>query len=323
MKKPGGLILMLLIAFAAIIGASREPAGQSTSQQERPAARKHHAVTYDRRHQRVVLYGGGTNTGELFGDLWSWDGNLWTLIGNSFPSASHSIFADADESLVLIGGTEHVTAVWDGRWVTILQEPNRWGVAGAFDTQRGKFIMHGGGGNVPGQTLGGTFELDTERWRQVATGGPGARVSASMVFDSTRNVAVLFGGTVIEPRRHFDDLWEWDGVRWRQIQVTGERPEARLAFGMAYDQLRREVVLFGGLSANNEALGDTWLWNGGQWRRVDGDGPSPRSETYMAYDVERGVTVLFGGDPEEADGRLLGDTWEWDGSRWTRRAMPY
>jgi hypothetical protein len=40
----------------------------------------------------------------------------------------------------------------------------------------------------------------------------------------------------------------------------------------------------------------------------------------MAYDVERGVTVLFGGDPEEADGRLLGDTWEWDGSRWTRRA---
>ena len=39
----------------------------------------------------------------------------------------------------------------------------------------------------------------------------------------------------------------------------------------------------------------------------------------MAYDAARGVTVLFGGDPEEADGRLLGDTWEWDGSRWTRR----
>ena len=319
MKKPAGLILMLLMAFAVISRASREPAGQSTIQQDQPAARKHHAVTYDPRHERVVLYGGATNTGELFDDLWSWDGTRWTLIGRSIPSASHTVFADVDQSLVLIGGTEAVTAVWDDRWVTILREPNRSGMAGAFDTQRGRFIMHGGSG-APGQTLGGTFELDTERWRQVATGGPGERASASMVFDTTRNIAVLFGGTVITPRRRFDDLWEWDGVRWRQIVLTGERPEARQGFGMAYDQVRREVVLFGGLSANGEALGDTWLWNGGQWRRVEGDGPSPRSETYMAYDVARGVTVLFGGDPEEADGRLLGDTWEWDGSRWTRRA---
>ena len=32
--------------------------------------------------------------------------------------------------------------------------------------------------------------------------------------------------------------------------MTGERPEARQSFGMAYDQARREVVVFGGLSAN-------------------------------------------------------------------------
>jgi hypothetical protein len=306
------------ISLAAIVLASREPAAQSVSQRPQPAARKHHSVAYDPRHQRVVMYGGATNAGDILDDLWSWDGSQWTLIGQSIPSAGHTIFADVDQSLVLIGGTARVTAVWDGRWVSILQEPNRSGMAGAFDTRRGRFIMHGGT-SAPGETLGGTFELDTERWRQVATGGPGARVAASMVFDTTRNIAVLFGGVAIEQRRFFDDLWEWDGVRWRQVQLTGERPEARHSFGMAYDQLRREVVLFGGFSANREALGDTWVWNGGQWRRVEGDGPSPRSETYMAYDVERGVIVLFGGDPEEPDGRLLGDTWEWDGLRWTRR----
>jgi hypothetical protein len=123
----------------------------------------------------------------------------------------------------------------------------------------------------------------------------------------------------LEPRRRFDDLWEWDGVRWHQVDVTGERPGPRHSFALAYNEVRREVVLFGGLGANEEALGDTWLWNGGQWRRVEGDGPSPRFDTYMAYDVERGVSVLFGGISGDAENSLLGDTWEWDGSRWTRR----
>jgi hypothetical protein len=315
-----GLILVLSVTLA-VIHASRGPAAQSIAQPDQPAARKHHAMAYDSRHERVVMYGGATGASELLDDLWSWDGTRWTLIGRSIPSASHAVFADADQSLVLIGGTQPVTAVWDGRWVTILQEPNRWAVAGAFDARRGRFVMHGGGGAAPGQTLGSTLEFDGEHWRQVATGGPGERAMASMAFDTTRNIAMLFGGAVLATRRVFDDLWEWDGVRWRQIVVTGERPEARMAFGMAYDQARREVVLFGGFSTDDHVLGDTWVWNGAQWRRVAGDGPQPRSDGYMAYDAARGVTVLFGGYPDEADGRVLGDTWEWDGSRWTRRDM--
>lgn len=41
----------------------------------------------------------------------------------------------------------------------------------------------------------------------------------------------------------------------------------------------------------------------------------------MAYDAARGVVVLFGGlDGGRETGQLLGDTWEWDGSAWTRVA---
>jgi hypothetical protein len=36
----------------------------------------------------------------------------------------------------------------------------------------------------------------------------------------------------------------------------------------------------------------------------------------MAYDGARGVAVLFGG----YDGEYDGETWEWDGQRWTLRA---
>lgn len=41
----------------------------------------------------------------------------------------------------------------------------------------------------------------------------------------------------------------------------------------------------------------------------------------MAYDAGRGVVVLFGGlDGGRETGQLLGDTWEWDASAWTRVA---
>src|SRR2546423_1330504 len=46
-------------------------------------------------------------------------------------------------------------------------------------------------------------------------------------------------------------------------------------------------------------------------------GPSPRSAPGVAFDVAHGNTLLFGGFDGE---RALGDTWTWDGTRWTRRA---
>src|SRR5262249_12962684 len=44
-------------------------------------------------------------------------------------------------------------------------------------------------------------------------------------------------------------------------------------------------------------------------------GPLPRASPAMAYDSARHVTVLFGGEAP-----AYGDTWEWDGSAWTRQA---
>src|SRR6185503_15449220 len=49
----------------------------------------------------------------------------------------------------------------------------------------------------------------------------------------------------------------------------------------------------------------------------DGVGPTERDEPMLAYDRSRKRTVLYGGSL----GRVtLGDTWEWDGSRWERIA---
>jgi hypothetical protein len=311
-----GIGLVVVGSLAVIAGASRELNTQTPSAESSPVARKHHSVAYHRGLQKVVMYGGASNDNRFLDDFWIYDGQRWTLGGRSIPSSSHLMFSDDNGTLFLVGGLAAMTATWDGvGWVPMLREPERWGSGGAYDVARRRFVLHGGCGQLD-QTLGDTLEFDGAAWRQVATDGPGSRGLAGMVFDTTRNVAVLFGGMSCgRDARRFDDMWEWDGVQWRPVEQSGDRPAARNSFGIAYDQLRRELVVFGGLDADNRPLSDTWLWNGGQWRRYDGPGPSSRDLTEMTFDAARGVTVLFGGDSNTSQGSL-GDTWEWDGSQW-------
>jgi hypothetical protein len=321
--KIGSAIALLLLAAMSAIGifdaASPGTVVQAAQDSAQPVPRRHHAVAYDARSERVVMYGGATNEGQTLDDLWSWDGRQWTLLGRSVPSSGHLLFTDADGTLVLAGGTLGITAPWsDTGWTAVMQEPRRSGAAGTQDVPRGRFVMHGGSAE-PGQTLGDTLEFDRNSWRRVALSGPPSRMSGSMAFDSARAVSVLFGGAAFDPARRFDDLWEWDGVRWRQPEISSERPAGRSSAAMAYDSARREIVLFGGFDGERRSLADTWLWNGSRWRRAEVEGPPARHETYMAFDAARGVVVLFGGD---SDTESLGDTWEWDGSRWTRCDMP-
>src|SRR5687767_15007505 len=57
---------------------------------------------------------------------------------------------------------------------------------------------------------------------------------------------------------------------------------------------------------------------GATWVRRDIALPDPRSQFATAYDSLRGVTVLFGG---LFPGVVRSDeTWEWDGTTWTRRS---
>jgi hypothetical protein len=226
------------------------------------------------------------------------------------------MYSDENGRLIVVAGTRGDSAMLDGAgWTPLAPEPTRCCTVGAYDRPRNRFVLHGGS-TLPNVVVGETLEFDGAAWRRVATNGPSARMESATAFDAARGVTVLFGGFGLNPNRRFDDHWEWDGVVWRQPEIGTERPSARNGAGMAYDSVRRELVLFGGFTTNNELLGDTWLFNGGRWRRAEVEGPSPRGEVFMAFDARREVVVLFGGSDVDAS---LADTWEWDGSRWTRR----
>lgn len=55
---------------------------------------------------------------------------------------------------------------------------------------------------------------------------------------------------------------------------------------------------------------------------ADTTGPAARHRHGMVYDSVRGVTVLFGGlgNGDDSSSAYLNDTWEYDGTNWTRRA---
>jgi hypothetical protein len=163
---------------------------------------------------------------------------------------------------------------------------------------------------------------------------PSPRTLARMAFDETTSEAVLFGGRgPVDPSssvaHSLDETWLLSGSRWAQ-RFPAHSPEGRAAQAMAYDSKRGRIVIFGGFTdpalANQVALfrNDTWQWQNGDWSKIEtATMPSPRYYSTMAYDSDRDRMVLFGGVAYKADNKTtetLYDTWEFDGTDWTKTA---
>lgn len=160
---------------------------------------------------------------------------------------------------------------------------------------------------------------------------PSPRTLARMANDESENVLVLFGGRGVGDqatgRAHgTDETWLWSGGRWVQ-RFPATRPPGRSAHSMVYDAANDRVVLFGGrqepLDRNSLAVlfNDTWSWENDNWTAIQSaENPPARSFAGMAYDRARGKVVLYGGNTQDAEGEAssLFDTWELDGSTWTR-----
>ena len=238
-----------------------------------PPARVQHAMVYDSVRKVTILFGGnsgsGTNTSAL-GDTWQWDGQNWTQLSNSGPSArvSHAMAFDATRNqTVLFGGADATgplqdTWQFDGQDWTRLENSGpspRSYHAMAYDAVNARVTLFGGGvpanGAAGNSVLGDTWAWDGNTWVQIATFGPSARQAAAMVWMG--DTTLLFGGIGVPSL--LGDTWEFDGKLWSQRQDIG--PGARSDHGMTFDTARNRVVLFGGTNASggaNVPLGDTW-----------------------------------------------------------------
>jgi hypothetical protein len=153
------------------------------------------------------------------------------------------------------------------------------------------------------------------------------RNAHSMVYDSSRRAVILFGGA--DATHVCRDTWRWNSQNrvWQLVTESGPEPRTFAAF--AYDERRREAILFGGnrvlFGKGDEAntfLADTWRLQNYRWARSAEVGPAPRAEAAIAYDQDRERVVLFGGYNRTAGvTQRFGDTWEWDGEHWNKVAV--
>jgi hypothetical protein len=297
-----------------------------------PAVRVGHAATYDLARDRVVVFGGAKSDPDTFvtqyyDDSWEYDGTDWTAsAAPATPSPRYAQAAAFDVShgrLVMFGGLSSfpLDEVWtyDGTWRPLATNTGplgRFNHAMAYDPIRRKLVVFGGNAIGTGVT-DETWELDGTTWTLLPlTTSPPARVGAAMVFDVARGRIVLFGGTD-EVGGYFADTWELDAAGMTWVPVTSaSSPSARTNAGITYDASRRGVVLFGGETAFDSFVGETWLLANGGWTQIatSGPSPSPRRAPQLAYDASRNRVVLFGGD--SLDGTSLDDLWQLGETKW-------
>ena len=211
-----------------------------------------------------------------------------------------------------------------GEWTLITTAgpvPSRSNIMTAYDSARDRVVLFGG---FNGGALNDTWEWDGTRWIQIPTvSAPPGRYCGGLSYDSARGVTVLFGG--YNGNIALNDTWVWDGTCWTQMATSGPLPRFYLAMG--YDDSRDVMVVFGGSryvqsgtnSYTQQDFGDTWEWNGSEWKQVATSGPSPRQAFTIAYDSQRGKMVLFGG-LQQGNPQYLADTWEWNGTSWLQVA---
>jgi N-acetylneuraminic acid mutarotase len=229
------------------------------------------AAAFDPHRNRFVVFGGAPQPGLTNDDTWEFDGQRWTLVAQSGPP-----------SLML--------------------------AAMAYDQAQRRILLFGGRDSAK-RTLGDTWSWDGQTWSRLDVHGPLPRHGHAMAYDALRREVVMFGGTK-QPRELLDETWLWNGRAWRK--ADGTAPPARSGAEMVFDASRGVIVLFGGASDDpvNATFGDTWEWNGRQWRLAHPGGSQThylpvldrksRAATCLASDASSKSDCAGGGPPTPA-----------------------
>lgn len=236
-----------------------------------PSARYAAQLAYDRKRDRLVVFGGKPGSSAALQDTWLFDGTTWT---NPTPA-------------------------------TI--PPARFGGAMTYDAVRGRVVMFAGQG-ISG-ALGDTWEWDGTNWIAVTTANsPGARALPAVTFDEVRGVLVLVSGFV-GGLQLLNDIWTYDGTDWTLVQAPTPLIARLYATGFAYDVVARQSMFNGGINSDGAPLSDTWRWDGTWKPTFLATQPTPRGFA-PGFASPNGCGVMIHSGSNDVDGGpRFDDTW--------------
>lgn len=187
-----------------------------------------------------------------------------------------------------------------------------------------------------------TWELHGRQWIGIESSEtPLGRHRGAMVYLDHCKQSLLFGGQarpwpppwrpwkdflsdLLIPRifrpwlGYLGDTWLYSAGEWQRSRTGGVAPSPRCGHSMAYDEQAGVAVLFGGIDAFDNPLGDTWIFDGRHWERVSGAAPPARRYAAFAYDPDLKGCLLHGGAVDDNGSRTFGDAWLFRNDAWEK-----
>ena len=229
-----------------------------------------------------------------------------------------SIAFDVPRHQMVLFGGEPTGSTWlfrQGRWMrakpTVSPLP-RYGARMAYEPARAVVVLFGGQAyDRPLHFLADTWTWDGINWVEIRVmTNPPPRSNHAMAYDAKLDAIILVGG-LGGPNQHLNDTWKLDNRSWSQ--VVGLGPGSGFDGGdMAYDAIHQVVILLG--ADPTEKL-DTWIFDTKWTKGATGPSGLPAGNMALGPDPLTGTVVMFGGDRSSG---VVGDTWVWDGSTWSR-----
>ena len=235
-----------------------------------PQARSGHAMIYDKPNNRLVLFGGKSDSGELLSDTWIWNDAGWTQLPIVGPDArqSHRIVS-TKMGVVLFGGSDQSGNSLSDTWLLNKDSwkkidvskppPARRQHTLVYDENNNKTVLFGGFDRIDGEkmVLGDTWEFDGVSWEKMGEHPEIARDHHAMGYDIKTNSIIMFGGY---NKGYLGDTRVWNGKDWIIFTLDGPTPRAGKP-GFTYNNETESLILFGGWDATNQPLMDFWEFN--------------------------------------------------------------
>ena len=295
------------------------------------------AMAFDELRGVIVQFGGTEAFGLPQNRTYVFRDNAWAVFSDPFTPGPRSLFALRGDlrnnAMWLLGGfneSDTFTDFWkyqNGVWSKPVTTggpangcitPNS-----AYDSDRGKLVVICSDSS--------TFEWDgaSATWTAFAVDEkkfPLGRRFSSMVYDQNLKKTVLFGG--FHDPDYLSTTWLWDGATWTQVKKNP--PTARSLQSMWFDPVLNRTVIYGGLGRQNPQdrivrYSDMWTFDGSGWTLLKNVTQTPglRYGAQVAVDPATKKTILFGGLRTDINGTLqtqtyVDDTWQWDGTAWTK-----
>lgn len=234
-----------------------------------PQRRSNYGFAYDAERGEAVLFGGNIPSVGVTNETWIWNGTNWlqaTPAHSPSPRAFATMAFDGVRKQVMLFGGKYQgqgyndTWAWDGTDWALLQPSNSppatvgLGVDVMASDSSQKILLLSSHGDT---NVSKTWLWNGTDWNSVRseTNPVVSSEGGGLAYDRVNNVFVFWGR---------NQTWLWEGTNWVQ-KFSESAPGARTGFAMAYDSIRRRIVLHGGFASYFGGLAQTWLWDGTDW----------------------------------------------------------